>query len=80
MKVDSSPALEPQTPSHSWSLEVNHSPSPTSWPLGGEVLFFSTQVSLVTTIFYTALQMQAVMEAGKAAVSSNYALIELAQC
>lgn len=41
VKVDSCSALEPQTPSPSWSLEVNCSPSPTSWPLG-EVLFFST--------------------------------------
>lgn len=67
MKADSSSALEPQTPP----------PLPGHW---GEVLFFSTRVSIVTSISYTALQMQAVMETRKAAVSSNYALIELAQC
>lgn len=44
MKADSSSALEPQTPSPSWSLEVNHSPSPTSWPLGGSAVFFHSSL------------------------------------
>lgn len=66
MKADSSSALEPQTPSPSWSL-------------GGSAGFFHS--SLYCHINF----LHSIADAGcygdqEGAVSSNYALIELAQC